>query len=92
MAVDWTDPCARATALRDAYYRVVSGEREIEIVTRTADAEERVRFSSVDLQALKAEWQAAEEECQRSNGVTPTPRRSAIRLGGVGRRGPFGVC
>lgn len=79
--VDWTNPCARAAALRNAYYRVISGDQEAEIETRTGEAQERVKFSRVDAERLKAEWQAAEDECQRANGVTPAPRRSAIRLG-----------
>lgn len=92
--VDWTDPCARAAALRNAYYRVISGDQEAEIETRTGEAQERVKFSRVDVARLKAEWEAAEAECQAKNGITPTPRRSAIRIGAVGvpyRRGG-GYC
>ncbi|MGV1352812.1 hypothetical protein [Klebsiella pneumoniae] len=83
---DWTNPCERAAALRDAYYRVLSGQQEVEIEARTGDGGQMVKFGKVDLNRLKSEWQAAEDECQRANGVTPAPRRSVISLGGVRRR------
>jgi len=79
---DWTNPCQRAAALRDAYYRVLSGQHEIEIEVRAGEGGQVVKFGKADLARLKAEWQAAEDECQRANGVMPAPRRFAIGLGG----------
>lgn len=87
MSIDWTNACARAAALRDAYYALLSGERETEIATRSGEGEQTVKFAKADLATLKAEWMQAEDECQRANGVTPAPRRSAISLGA--RRRPI---
>jgi hypothetical protein len=84
MAVDWSDPCARAAALRAAYFELVSGSKETEIETRTLDAQERVRFSAADKQTLLAELRAAEAECAASTGGTNSNRRFAI---GCGYRG-----
>jgi len=74
MAVDWTDPCARANALRGAYYTLLSGAQEQEIRTRTLDAEEVVRFNAADKDALLVELTAAESECARCTGQ-PDPNR-----------------
>lgn len=86
MAVDWTDPCARAIALRDAYYRALSGDQEIEIEARSGDGYEHVKFNKADLTRLEAEWKRAEDECAVKCGKTPTPRRHAMTLGARGRR------
>ena len=59
-AVDWTNPCERFAALSNAYYSLVTGGQETEIRTRTLDAEEMVRFSRADLNALRNELRAAE--------------------------------
>jgi hypothetical protein len=83
--VDWTDPCARFDALNTAYYRLVSGQAEVEISTRTTDAEEKVRFTAANLDTLRAERDAAEIACAVKNGLVPARRRSAISLGA--RRG-----
>ena len=79
--VDWTDPCARAAALRDAYYRMVSGQQETEIRTRTLDAEEMVRFAGGDLDALRNDLATAESEClAKMAGQPVAPKRFAISL------------
>ena len=79
--VDWTDPCARAAALRDAYYRMVSGQQETEIRTRTLDAEEMVRFGPGNLDALRNDLSAAETEClAKLAGQAVSPKRFAIGL------------
>ena len=85
--VDWTDPCAKAIALREAYYRLIAGDQEAEIENRSGEGQQRVKFHRVDIETLKSEMIAAEEACQRANGITPAPRRSAIRAGGVRRNG-----
>lgn len=87
MAVDWSNPCSRATALRDAYYNLISGQQEVEIIAKSNDGEQMVKFAKADLTTLKAEWQRAEDECQTASGQTPAPRRSAISLGA--RRRPW---
>lgn len=80
MAVDWSDPCARFAALRDTYFQVVKGGQEVEIETRTLDAQERVRFSPASLETLRNEMRAAEAECKASTGADNPNRRFAIGL------------
>lgn len=72
--VDWSDPCARAEALRKSYYDIVSGlERRV----RFGDRE--VWYSEQNLGDLKKELRLAEEQCAAKNG--DRPRRYAIRAG-----------
>ena len=86
MAVDWTDPCAKAAALRNAYFDLIRGAAESLIRASTTEGDQEVRFARTDVDKLKAEMIAAEEACVRANGGTPTPRRSAIRIGAIGNR------
>ena len=86
--VNWEDPCARATALRAAYFSMISGQHEIEIRTRTLDAEEMVRFDRADVTRLQNEIAAAERECALVQGRKPVSRRHAITAGF--RRHPWG--
>ena len=83
--VDWTDPCARAAALRNAYYALISGGQEQEIRTRTLDAEEVVRFSPGNQAALLMQLRAAEAECAAKNGTANPTRRFAITAGATRR-------
>jgi hypothetical protein len=85
MAVDWSDPCARATALRNAYYQLVSGGQEQIIETRTLDAQERVQFTAADRGVLLSELRAAEAECAATTGAANPSRRFAITAGGIRR-------
>jgi hypothetical protein len=77
-AVDWTNPCERFAALSNAYYSLVTGGQETEIRTRTLDAEEMVRFSRADLNALRNELRAAETACCAQLGLPNPNRRFAI--------------
>ena len=61
--VDWTDPCARAAALSKAYYTLLSGGAEVEIRTRTLDAEEVVKLQPGNLATLRTEMQDAQDAC-----------------------------
>jgi hypothetical protein len=90
-AVDWTDPCARAAALRNAYYALLGGQQEIEIRTRTLDAEETVRFAPTDLGKLEAELRGAEGECALATGSVNLHRRFAITAGSR-RKWPWYGC
>lgn len=81
-SIDWSDPCARANALQAAYYGLLSGQREIEIRTRTIDVEDFVRFQAVDIEKLKIELQSAQRECARACGMPDPNRRFAITAGG----------
>jgi len=81
MAVDWTDPCARAAALRDAYFKLIKGDAESAIRQSTPEGDQEVRYSKADVDRLKKELDTATAECAALNG-TPVPRRRfAIRAG-----------
>lgn len=79
-AIDWTNPCERFAALSKAYYSLVSGALEAEILTRTLDAEERVRFSPANLNVLRNEMRSAEAACLAATGAPNPNRRFAIGL------------
>ncbi len=79
--IDWNDPCQKAAALNNAYFALLTGQREIEIRTRTLDAEEMVRFQSVDIEKLRIELQSAQRDCCRANGLPDPNRRFAITAG-----------
>ncbi len=87
-AVDWADPCARFAALQQAYYQLLSGQSAVEIRTRNFDAEELVRFQSVDIASLRVAMRDAESQCAISTGQPDPNRRFAIRTG-YRRRGPW---
>lgn len=90
-AVDWLDPCQRAAALTTAYYRLLSGEREIEIQTRTDDALEVVKFQPGNIDALRSEMQDAQDACAAAQAGRPqTNKRFAIRAS-FRRRGGIGL-
>lgn len=83
--VDWTNPCARAEALRSAYYGLLSGQAETLIRYRGPEGEREVRFATIDKATLVAELRAAEAECSAKTGQPSNSRRFAIR-GGAMRR------
>jgi hypothetical protein len=86
MAIDWTDPCQRAAALRNAYYDLLSGSMETLVRNKGPDGERESRYAQADIARLKAELDAAEEACLLASGQSPAPRRHAITLGARGRR------
>lgn len=77
-AVDWSNACERFQALRSAYFSLVAGQQEVEIRTRTLDAEEMVRFNQAKLDVLRNEMRAAEAECAAVTGTPNRNRRYAI--------------
>ena len=79
--IDWSNPCARALALSNAYYSLLAGGREIEIRTRTLDAEELVRFQAVDIEKLRIEMLSAQSDCAKATGQRDPNRRFAITAG-----------
>lgn len=83
MAVDWTDACARAAALREAYFALVQGG-ETMVRVRNGEHEQEVRYGQANMTTLLRELRIAEAECAAATGGT-TGRRFAIRLGA--RRG-----
>lgn len=81
MAVDFSDPCARYAALRDAYYNLISGAGESLIRYKGPEGEREVRFHTVNVNFLRSEMQTAQAECTAlTNGTNPN-RRFAIRAG-----------
>lgn len=81
MAIDVNDPCALAAFLKEAYFAAISGNTETLIRTRGADSEQEVRYAKMDIATLRAEWQRAQDACDKLNGVVTTPRRFAITAG-----------
>lgn len=81
MAVDFSDPCQRYAALRDAYYTLISGANESLIRIKGPNGEQEVRFGAGNIDALKQEMIAAEGACALSTGATNPNRRYAIRAG-----------
>lgn len=88
--VDWTDPCAKALALRNAYYSLLSGAMESLIRHSTSEGDQEVRYARADLGALKTELDSAEVACAQKLGqpIPAANRRFAIRAGA--RRGHNG--
>lgn len=79
-AVDWNNPCERYAALNKAYFQLLSGAQEVEIRTRTLDAEEMVRFAKGDMNMLNIQLRSAENACLLSQGLPNPNRRHAIGL------------
>jgi hypothetical protein len=76
LAVDWTDACERADALRSAYFRIIAGAQESEVEYLANGVTRRVRYSQSDLDRLETELRVAEQECQGTTGR----RISTVRL------------
>jgi hypothetical protein len=90
MAIDFSDPCARAAALQAAYFNLVQGNGETLIRIKGPEGEQEVRYHSPDLGTLKTEMVAAQAECAAAtSGVNPN-RRYAIRAGAKRRWLPPG--
>lgn len=81
MAVDFTDPCARYTALSTAYFNLIAGANETLIRMKGPNGEQEVRFGPGKLDLLKAEVDAAQNACAVANGTANPSRRYAIRAG-----------
>jgi hypothetical protein len=80
-AIDWSDPCARAAALWDAYNRLISGQQETDVSYTANGVNRRVSFASASLDRLLNEYRAAENECAAKKGLPPRWRRFAITGG-----------
>lgn len=79
--VDWNDPCARAAALKAAYFASVSGGSVQAIRAKAAESEREVRYQKMDTATLRLEMWAAEDECRAKNGLPKLQRRFAITAG-----------
>lgn len=80
-AVDWSDPCARAVALREAYFTKLSGKGEKVIRFRTGDEEQHVELHDVKIETLRQEMMAAEAECKTGSNAGALPRRFCFTAG-----------
>lgn len=75
---DVNDPCAMLAALRPVYYALLTGESVQEIEFRAGNGTtRRVRYSAVDLVALRTEIAQLEAKCAASGRA----RRHAIIAG-----------
>lgn len=81
MAVNWSDPCARAGALWDAYCRLISGQQESSVSYAGNGVTRTVNYSSASLDRLLNEIRAAQNECAAARGLAPPRRRFAIIAG-----------
>lgn len=89
--VDWDDACARAQALKAAYYECLQNGTSTRVRFR-ADGNEQEFQSAMpgaSLAELKREWWAAEDECRAAQGLPPRHRRFAIRAGSRRRGSGF---
>lgn len=84
-SVDWSDPCKRARALRDAYYALVAGDKEVSFQYQQEGALRAMTFQKVDMARLDRERQSAEAECLEAQGKRSRTRRFAITAGDNGR-------
>jgi hypothetical protein len=80
-AIDWSDPCARAAALWDAYNRLISGQQESDVTYSANGVNRRVSYSNANLDRLLNEYRAAENECALQSGKPVRWRRFAITAG-----------
>src|SRR5262249_18569308 len=67
--VDWTDPCARAAALREAYFDLLAGRSAAVIRYRQLEHEREVRYRPIDRSVLLLELKAAENQCSGCRGI-----------------------
>lgn len=81
--IDWCDPCARAKALKAAYYERLAGGSSTRVRFREGDNEQEWQsaHAGASLAELKRAWWEAEDECRALQGLPPLRRRFAIRAG-----------
>lgn len=81
--VNWDDSCARAKALKDAYFERLAGGSSQRVRFRHGDNEQEVQTSSLlgNIEVLRREMLKAEDECRELRGLPPLNRRFAIRGG-----------
>lgn len=73
--VDWTFPFERVQALRDAYYKLVSGQAAASFTYAAQGVTRTVTYSRADADRLERELKQAEAELAGGG-----PRVSTIRL------------
>jgi hypothetical protein len=73
--VNWNDPVERLRTLREAYYRLLSGQMEYEFEYIGNGVQRRIRYSQTDMAELKRAITLAEAEIHCVG-----PRINTIRL------------
>lgn len=67
--VDYGDPCAVLAVLRPAYYALLGGSQAQEVEFRSGNGTaRRIRYSSANIAALKAEIADLEIKCASRGG------------------------
>lgn len=81
--IDWADPCARAEALRAAYFSRLEGGTSTRVRFRAGSNEQEFQSShaGASLAELKRAMWEAEDECRALKGLPPLRRRFAMRAG-----------
>ena len=64
-AVNWTDPCQRADASREAFYGLLAGEKAVSTSYLANGVSREVRFGQADLAALERELRLARAALRR---------------------------
>jgi hypothetical protein len=86
MEICWTDPCARAQALREARWKLIAGGQPTSVEYSSNETTRKVTYSAANLPTLDNEIARAEAECAAQTG-TPAPaasRRYAMTAGSRG--------
>lgn len=84
--INWTDPCARASALRAAYFDLIRGAGETLIRHSTSEGDQEVRYRAGDVHTLRSELAQAEAECAALTGGLPPARARRFAIRGGARR------
>lgn len=60
---DWDDAAARLTALREAYFKLLTGTKETRVLFRSGDShQQEIVFNDANMKLLKEEIREAETE------------------------------
>lgn len=79
--VDWSDPCARAETLRNAYFSLIGGSQAYDVTYQANGITRSVKYSVIDTQQLLSELRTAEAECAGMTGAESPRRRYPMQLG-----------
>ena len=79
------DPCLRAAELRRIYFERIRQGGSVKLVrTKSLDNEREAQFYNGGIDGLKAEMDAAIDECRAMQGLPALRRRYAITAGSRG--------
>ena len=82
LAIDESDPCAAAAALRAVYYDLVAGQAALQVTFKAGSSgvERAVTFHRAEVGRLKGLIASFESQCAKLNGTRL--RRYALSAGG----------